>query len=139
MTTTIDDMQAASEKLSAILDEMNQCVARVEDMLAPARSVGTVYFDGLLRKTEWHIAWMRMGNTFRIVVQINGLGESRAWANTPACYKLAVFSKLPGLVATIQRELERSLAQAFECKALLPDIDTLLGTPAPASGGKGET
>ncbi len=144
--TTIDDMQVASEKIGAILGEMETYVLRTEEVLTNAKPctgqvivwVGSeLTVDTLPSALSWVRVRGEVGSfstKFRIAVWENA--KWRPWCDAPLYLKLATFSRLQELVVKINVAAQAALLKAIACQTANPELDTLLGAPAPASGGE---
>lgn len=147
--TTIDDMQAASEKISTILAEMERCVLRTEEALTNAKpctgqvtvwaggELTTDALPGALSWTRVHAEAGSLGTKFGIAVWEDA--RWRHWCDAPLYLKLVTFPRLRDLVVKINMAVQAALLKAISCQTANPDLDTLLGAPAPASGGEGES
>lgn len=82
------------------------------------------------------IAWMRITHDYGITV-FNEEGLWISWHSASLQLQLDTFARLPELVNLIVTNLAETLEGAEVCELACKGLDTLLGTPAPASGGEG--
>ena len=134
LMTTIDDMQVASEEIGAILDDLEECVFQTETTLTKANGIGEVSLKENLARP---LAWKRIKGKFCIALVDDG--EWQSWHDATARRRIEAFQYLPALIVKIEQEVKEVLGEAMKCRVVLAMVDTLLGAPAPASGGEGES
>ncbi len=146
MTTTANICILCDEmghRIYATCDEMRRRVLHVTARLTTWNIgeviVGKGCVNGIINTLATDaIAWMRISRNYKIAVH-DDEGVWMPWHSAPLQLQLDTFARLPELVNAVAENLAGTHRRAEACKVACESLDTLLGTPAPASGGEGGT